>query len=209
MASVLDQIPFNEYLANGATTVFGYEFQVLSSADMVVRVNGAVVPASSYTLSGIGNQAGGSVTFLAAPANLSRVLLSREMALSRDTDYQYNGDLLEATLDRDLNRIWLVLQEVQSQIECAVRAPYPYQIDALPGDPADYAGYILGINGAGQPEYLPSTVPPTLPTGSGYAVLSTTYGTLHNSISLSDPDFVTKVATNTTTLQAAIDATPS
>lgn len=207
MASVLAQIPFNEHLANGATTVFAYEFQLLSAADMVVRLNGAVVPPSSYTLSGVGNQAGGSVTFLVAPANLTRVLLSREMELSRDTDYQYNGDLREATLDRDLNRIWLVLQEVQSQIECAVRAPYPYQVDTLPGNPADYAGYGLGINSAGQPTYVVTATPPTLPGGSGYAVQATTYGTLHNVISLSDPDFVAKVAENTATLQAAIDTT--
>lgn len=156
MASVIDQDPFNEYTANGVTTVFAYTFQLLSASDLVVKANGVVVPTSSYSVSGVGVQAGGSVTFTVAPANTTEILLSREITLARDTDYQYNGDLLETTLDRDFNRIWHAIQGVQARLDGAVRAPYPAQIAELPSTPDENPNLGFGVTPFGDPTYLPT-----------------------------------------------------
>lgn len=154
MPSVIDQDPFNEYMASGVTTVFPYTFQLLLAADLKVTLDGAYVSPGLYTISGIGNIGGGSVTFLSAPAASVKVLLSREMTLSRDTDYQYNGDLLEATLDKDFNRIWHAIQGVQARLDGAVRAPYPSQISELPSLLASNLGKGFGVNALGNPDYL-------------------------------------------------------
>lgn len=150
MPSVIEQTPFNEYTANGVTSVFPYEFELLSAADLVVRVNGAVIPPSSFTLAGVGVQEGGTVTFLAAPTNGAIVLLSREIALARDTDYQTNGDFRADVIDRDLNRLWQALQGQGAQVGGSLRLPYPEQAAELP-PAAARALRLLGFDALGQP----------------------------------------------------------
>lgn len=150
MPTVIDQDPFNEYTGNGVTTLFAYEFQVLAAADLVVKVNGAVVASSEYTLTGVGSQTGGTVEFDAAPASGVAVLLAREMALERATDYQEQGDLLADTVNQDFNRLWLALQQQRSSIGGAVRAPFPELVGELPAA-ADRALRVLAFDSSGQP----------------------------------------------------------
>jgi hypothetical protein len=133
MPSIVDQVPFNEYVGNGVSTVYGFEFQLLSADDLVVEVDGVAVPASDYTLAGLGAQGGGTVTFDVAPANGAAVLISREIELARATDYQTNGDLFAEVLDLDFNRVWQALQEQRAVLGSSVRAAYPRQItEAVP-----------------------------------------------------------------------------
>lgn len=130
--TVVVQTPFNEHVGNGVTTVFGFTFQLLAAVDLVVSVNGVEQPTSAYTISGLGVQAGGDVTFNTAPANGAEILLSREIELSRSTDYQQNGDLRSDTVDEDFDRIWQALQGQQALLGGVLRVQYPTQITALP-----------------------------------------------------------------------------
>lgn len=165
MSSVEPQTPYNEYPnVDGVTTVFPYEFQLLSASDLVVTVNGVVVPSSDFILTGVGVQAGGDITFNTAPLVGSDVLLSRVLVLQRNTDYQYNGDLKENTVDNDFNRLWQALQGIDAVIGGAVRVPFPEQVDALP-DATSRANTVLGFDGAGKPI---TTIPAS---GSAAAVL--------------------------------------
>ena len=153
MPSVVEQTPYNEYTGNGVATVYPYEFELLSADDLVVTIDGVVIPASDFTLAGVGVQAGGTVTFDTAPANGTAVLLSREIALQRDIDYQTNGDLASATLDLDVNRLWQALQGFWARITGAIRAPYPEQLEELPSA-ADRALKTLAFDADGQPTVL-------------------------------------------------------
>lgn len=108
--TVVVQTPYNAHLANGVTTLFGFTFQLLDEGDLQVSLDG-VVQMGGYTISGLGVQAGGSVTFSLAPANNVLVELQRQIPLARSTDYQQNGDLPEAVLDRDFDRLWQALQD--------------------------------------------------------------------------------------------------
>lgn len=118
--SVTNQTPVNAFSANGVTTVFNFTFQVLDSSDLRVQVDGAdKIIGAEYTVSGIGNPAGGSVTFLSAPAADSSVVVFRDSVLERDTDYQNNGDLRAATVNFDFDRIWLALQEILYGVQLA------------------------------------------------------------------------------------------
>lgn len=130
---VESQTPFNEYTGNGVTTVFAYQFQVLIATDLAVFVDGAIkANGTDYTISGVGNQQGGQITFTSAPAAGADVLLARQMVLARDTDYQTNGDLREAVLDRDFDRIWLVLQSINAAVSGTLRLPFPEMASPLP-----------------------------------------------------------------------------
>src|SRR5574341_231939 len=150
MASVVVQTPFNEYDGNGVTTVYPYSFQLLASTDLVVKVGG-VAQVSGFTVSGIGNQSGGNVTFTTPPpVGTKNILLSRELKLERDTDYQYSGDLREETVDRDFNRLWQVAQGQDAIQDGTLRAPYPEQLNPLPSA-ATRANTVQAYDGSGQP----------------------------------------------------------
>ena len=116
--SVTEQTPLQSYNANGVTTVFPFAFLVLQAVDLIVQVVDALgftttkVLNVDYTLSGVGVPAGGTVTFSAAPASGTQVVIFRDTELSRSSDYQDNGDLLADTLNRDLDRPIMIMQEI-------------------------------------------------------------------------------------------------
>ncbi len=107
--AIPNQTPYTIYTANGVTTVFPFNFMVFNATDLAVSINGMVLT-SGFTVSGVGVVNGGSVTFLTPPASGTTVMLARVMPLVRVTEYQDNGDLLAATVNKDFDRIWMVLQ---------------------------------------------------------------------------------------------------
>ena len=122
--TVSSQTPINRSTGNGVTTVFPYGFKIISEADIEVTVDGVVKTLNvDYTVSGVGNEAGGNVTMTAAPANLSSVVRRRNMALVRTTDYQDQGEMPAATLDNDFDSAVLMIQQVDEQIGRAVTVP--------------------------------------------------------------------------------------
>ncbi|MFI2853811.1 phage tail fiber protein [Klebsiella aerogenes] len=131
--SVPNQIPYNIYTANGQTTVFTYEFYIISASDLEVSINGSVVT-SGYTISGVGNKDGGDITFLTPPANGSVVMLERVVPTYRLTDYQDNGDLLADTVNKDFDRIWMAIQRAFIDLGLALTRP-------LFGGPFNAEGY--------------------------------------------------------------------
>lgn len=131
--AVLENTPLKAYTATGASAVFAYDFPVLDAADMTVLVDGAAP--TSISVSGVGNPAGGTVTVTPMPSAGQRVVLLRDSELSRATDYQSNGDLLAAVVNRDFDRIWLVLQEIVfagKTSGASVRAPVGEVLSELP-----------------------------------------------------------------------------
>ncbi|HDG7815989.1 TPA: right-handed parallel beta-helix repeat-containing protein [Klebsiella quasipneumoniae] len=120
--SVPNQTPYNIYTANGLTTVFAYEFYLISASDIQVTINGSVV-SSGYTVSGVGNVDGGDITFLTPPASTSVVLMERVVPTYRLTDYQDNGDLLADTVNKDFDRLWMAIQRAFIYLGVALTRP--------------------------------------------------------------------------------------
>jgi hypothetical protein len=157
MPSVAVQNPYNEYSANGATTVFPYTFQLLRASDLVVTVSGVVV--TNYTVSGLGNQAGGSITFSSAPAaGTLNVLLKRVIPLSRAIEYTRNGDFNAPTVNLDFQLLWMALQNIASIGGGELRLPYPEQASQL-ATKASRLDRVLSFNsGTGAAEMSSFTV---------------------------------------------------
>ncbi|HBT4424412.1 TPA: phage tail protein, partial [Klebsiella pneumoniae] len=120
--SVPNHTPYNIYTANGLTTVFAYEFYLISASDIQVTINGSEVT-SGYTVSGVGNTGGGEITFLTAPANGSTVIFERVTPTYRLTDYQDNGDLLADTVNKDFDRLWMAIQRAFIYLGVALTRP--------------------------------------------------------------------------------------
>jgi hypothetical protein len=152
--TVAIQNTVNNYQANGATAVFAYGFQVLQAADLVVQVDGATKALGvDYTVSGVGVQAGGNVTFLTNPANGQKVTLYRDTAINRSTDYQDSGDFLSKTVNADFDRTVMMVQELASgtkSIQNVLRVPQGESVANLP-PAASRANMILAFDGSGNP----------------------------------------------------------
>lgn len=122
--SVTSQTPINRYAANGVTTVFPYQFKIVSQVDIKVTVDGVTKTLTTdYTVSGVGADAGGNVNFLSAPANGTTVVLKRNMQFLRATDYQDNGDLLADTLNPDQDAPVLMIQQIAEEIGRSATLP--------------------------------------------------------------------------------------
>ncbi len=119
--TVSAQTPINRSTANGATTVFPYTFKILAEGDIEVSDDGIVKTLTTdYTVSGVGDEGGGNVTMLVAPLSAHTVVRRRVMALTRDVDYQDQGELPTDTLDSDQDAPVLMIQQLQEQLDRAV-----------------------------------------------------------------------------------------
>ncbi|MFV9180933.1 GDSL-type esterase/lipase family protein [Serratia marcescens] len=119
---VPNQTPYNIYTANGQSTVFPYEFMLLSANDLDVSINGASLT-EGYVVQGVGNAGGGDVVFLTPPGNGSVVMNLRKLPIMRNTDYQDNGDLRAVTLDNDFDRLWMAMQQIFLNDSLSLKRP--------------------------------------------------------------------------------------
>lgn len=133
---------FNESTANGVTTVFPYEFMIAAAGDITVELDG-VVTTTGFTLTGVGEEGGGTIVFSTAPANGVVVLRYLDSELSRATDYQQFGDLNADTVDQDFDRLWLAMQSLALKLGLCVRAPISSASGVLP-EPV--ANNVIGWN---------------------------------------------------------------
>lgn len=145
---VSQQTPYNAHTGNGAAATFSFTFQVLAASDLVVALAGAV-QSSGYTVSGVGAPGGGSVTFAAPPASGVKVELYRRVKLERTTDYQDNGDLLAGTVDADMDRLWMALQDVDADRDRSIKLPIGTADQTIPQNAAQRARRAVVFDDAG------------------------------------------------------------
>lgn len=147
--SVSEQTTFTSSTANGVTTVFPYSFMIAHADDLTVELDG-VVQTMGFTVSGVGDPAGGNVTFSVAPANGVKVFRYLDPVLQRDIDYQQFGDLLAPSLNNDFDRLWLALQAVNQKFVRALKLPTDTATDqVIVGDAAQRANRYLAFDSAG------------------------------------------------------------
>jgi len=117
------------YNGNGVTTVFSFPYRFLANGDLVVvevsstGVETVKTLTTHYTLTGAGDDAGGSVTMLVAPASGVRLVIYRSTAITQETDY-ISGDPFPAeTHERALDRLTMIAQEISPAAARAIKVP--------------------------------------------------------------------------------------
>jgi hypothetical protein len=122
-----DVIPKLQYIAEEGQTDFDYTFPILKAADLgVYRTANDQEPDdalqkltlnSDYTVSGEGEDAGGTVSMLIEIEAGDRITLQREMPYERLSAYK-SGRLFNAdSLDLDLNSVIMMMQQVHAYYE--------------------------------------------------------------------------------------------
>lgn len=115
------------YNGNSVTTVFAVPFRFLENTDLIVTLVDAFEAQSvqvlntDYTVTGAGDDAGGSITMATAPASGERLIIVREVPLTQETDY-ISGDPFPAeTHERALDKLTMITQRLESLIGRSIR----------------------------------------------------------------------------------------
>lgn len=116
-------------LGNGATTVWPYTFLIPSASDLVLSIvdvasgNETIIPPVNYTVTGIGNPAGGSVTYPLSGGpltNASYIVIERQLPLTQETDLLNQGATYPAAIEDALDFLTMITQQLQDQINRSI-----------------------------------------------------------------------------------------
>ena len=119
-----DVTPRIQYTATAGQTIFPYPFAVFAQTDLKVYLTPAgnepddtadlLVLTTEYTVSGVGAEAGGNVTLVTSATLNDVVTIERDMPIERSTDFQLAGDFLAATLNNELDRVTMMIQQIET-----------------------------------------------------------------------------------------------
>ena len=117
----------NSYSGDGSTTVFNYTFKITDQDHItVITRNSSGVETTKtittdYTVSGVGNAGGGSVTFGTAPASGLTVILRRDTPQTQGMDLIENDPLPANTLEDAHDKITSIAQELQEEVDRSIK----------------------------------------------------------------------------------------
>lgn len=120
--SVNEVVARNDYVGNGTLAgPYTYGFRILTKNDLEVLVDGAVKTVDTdYTVAGVGDSGGGSITFSVAPANLTKIALLRKQPASQLSDYVPNEDFPAERLEKDLDKPAMIAQQTRETLGRAI-----------------------------------------------------------------------------------------
>lgn len=120
----------DQYNGNGTTTVFTYLFRIISVNDIIVVLTDAngvdtvQILNTDFTVTSVGNDGGGTVVFVTAPALGIRVTLTRNAQALQPEHYVENDPFPAASHEIALDRVTTVSQTVLEQTSRAIQVPY-------------------------------------------------------------------------------------
>lgn len=122
--NVNDLTPRAQYSAATSQVEFPYPFPIFSNADLVVDVDGVIQALTDdYTVSDAGADTGGDVTFVAPMVGGEIVTIYRDIAIQRTSDFQQNGPWSSVTTNDELDKITLILQQLEARLGRSIRIP--------------------------------------------------------------------------------------
>ena len=166
------------YSGNGSTTVFAYTFKIFANGDLDVYIrssNGTETLqtiTTNYTVSNAGEESGGNVTFVTAPASGETVVIQRKLDLTQGTDYVENDPFPAESHEEALDRLTFITQQMQEEIDRSIKASVTNTISSTEFaiSAADRANKIFAFDGSGD-----LSVTQELGTYQGDWAASTTY----------------------------------
>ena len=118
----------NSYSGDGTTVAFSYTFKILDDDDIqvILRTDATgtetvQTKTTHYTVSGVGNAGGGTITFVSAPAATETVVLLRNVPLTQTTDYTPNDPFPAATHEDALDKLTLMAQDTQEEVDRSIK----------------------------------------------------------------------------------------
>jgi hypothetical protein len=125
--TISSTITKNSYSGNGSTTAFAFAYYIISENDVEVIIrssNGTETVQSlttHYTVTGVQNNSGGTVTMVTAPATGETLVIRRATSKIQDTDYVANDPFPAETHEAALDKGVLISQELQEQVNRSIK----------------------------------------------------------------------------------------
>lgn len=146
------------YSGNGSTVAFTVTFYFLADAHVKVLVRSAngtetvKTLGSDYTVSGAGNPAGGTVTFLTAPIAGETVVLARNVPLTQVTDYTPNDPFPAETHEEALDKLTQIVQQINETVDRSLKLSLSNTMTSteFTVNAATRANKVLGFDAAGE-----------------------------------------------------------
>lgn len=184
-------------VGDGSTKAFSYTFKITASTDMLVLTQNTTsktvvtkVDDVDYVVSGVGDAAGGLVTFTVAPPTTENVLLLGREPNTQPTDITLADTVFDTSLQEALDRLARLEQQfLEITNRCITMEQFwplaPAAAVELPTPVAADAGKAVTISGVGDAATLsygsPATITPTvtafaetfLDDATGAAVMTT------------------------------------
>lgn len=124
--------PRAEYTASAAQTVFPFLFKIFTSADIkVYQTPSGQVPddtadlltlTTDYTVT-INGDAGGEITLVSGASNGDKLTLLRSLEITRNIEYQAQGDLTADTLNLDQEYQTYLIADKEASLDRVIKLP--------------------------------------------------------------------------------------
>lgn len=158
--AINDVTPRAQYVATAGQTVFSVPFEFFDDSDVIIlRQDPAdldnpdtLVGGTDYNLTGAGVEGGGAATLTSGATDGDIYTIYRELDIERQNDYQFSGDLKSTELNRDFDRIIMMLQQLERDITSALKLDVTDSLSSLPiavQSSADRQGRALQFNSTG------------------------------------------------------------
>lgn len=144
-----------QYTGDGTTTVFAFPFKVLESGHLVVTTQfpgaspSVKTITTDYTVSGVGNSGGGTVTFVTAPVDNAVVTIHRATTRSQGAAYSADTVVNLQTLEASVDKLTLHVQELDRDVERSLRSPVTDAEDMDELDGESRKDRVVGFDGNG------------------------------------------------------------
>lgn len=150
--SFLNQSYRNDYIGTGFTTVYDYNYKIFAPEHLtVIQQDTAGVETTlqmfvHYTVQGTGRANGGTITLTsgALPGGYKLAII-RRLPITQPTDLRNLGGYYPETLEDQLDKMIMIDQQQQDQINHALKVPMSLQAPLLDLElPNPQGGYAIG-----------------------------------------------------------------
>jgi len=122
--TVADNTSRNQYSATAGQTIFSYTFEIVDKDDLVVLQNGTTLSeGTDYSVAGVGDNSGGTITLTAGATLHDIMTLYRDMPYARNQNYTNSGDFLASDVNDDFDNLWLAGEQTNRSFDQSVRRP--------------------------------------------------------------------------------------
>ena len=118
-------IPRIQYTANGTLSTFTFPFAIFAEDNIEVYLDNTKQSDTTYSVSGVRDSEGGSVTFTTAPTSGTIVTIVRNLSIERTSDFQEGGALRADTLNDEFDYQIACQQQIADNLNRAMTLP-PY-----------------------------------------------------------------------------------
>lgn len=123
-ATVNESSAANRYTADGLVTVFNYTFTILDESAVRVLVDTSVQTLNThYAVAGVGEDAGGTITFVDPPVSGSIITILRAQPASQLSDYQPHEAFPSVRVEKDYDKLVMQIQQLKEVASRSYHVP--------------------------------------------------------------------------------------